>query len=621
MFGDVYRNKIAHVAQLAEHSTRNARVTGSIPVVGYEFVSTCHRVTETQRRKERVMSLNLNLYQKKISIFIWIVGIVFLILFLILSYIQLLKGEELRARAKEMHTTIKVVQCPRGTIYDCHGNVLAISLKVNSSFVHPAQIKTDPILLSKKIAPILGMTEKTILHKLKSNESFVWLKRKMSETQSKKLESIQGIHFLKEYKRYYPSGNLAAHILGFVGIDGNGLEGEEFAFEKELAVPPISINCLKDGKGELIFVTSKDCQNIDSAGNNLTLTIDNVIQHYSEEELTAACQKNKATGGSIIVMNPTTGEILACAVYPSYNLNYFQKYTPYQRRNKAITDTFEPGSILKLVAAAYLLEKGLVKPTNTFFCPGYVDVTPHKKMYCATHKHGVVDFAQIIENSCNVGMIKASKNLVPKDFYEYLQRFGFGCQTGVNFPGETSGIILNPAQWSKITAPNLVMGQGIAVSSLQLINSVAAIANGGILMKPLLVKTITDANGKIIYAYQPTQIRRVVTSEIAEFLTETMQKVVLQGTGMLAGIEGYDICGKTGTAQKIPYKNKKYISSFVGFIPAHSPKIICLVVIDEPKEGYYGGYIAAPIFKNLIQKILTYLEIPPSMGNYKVGTQ
>lgn len=561
----------------------------------------------------------------------------FLLLFRLYTLQITQKGFDPEAYDKK-HTTRLQINCPRGNIYDCQGEELAVTIEVKSLYA----AKPDKVPFAKRrqlaarLAPILDKEPAEIEHKLKKNTN-VLLARKIDpikaesiwdinllyiDKQNNKLyfdEKDRGsyLYFDPEYKRFYPKRKMAAHLLGFVNIDNKGQEGIEGFFESDLAGPSKNIKVPKDGlKRRPILINGKDAFP-PSQGHSLILTIDEVIQHAAEIELSAACYQHEAPRGSIIVMNPMTGEVLAMAIYPSFNPNSYSEYTSKERRNIAITDPFEPGSTFKAITAAAILKEGVVNERDRFFCPGYVGIGTRRPIRCHEN-HEELSFREAIEESCNVGVITTALRLNPEEFYTTARDFGFRTKTDIQLLAECSGKLTHPRNWSKTSIPTLAIGQGeISVTPLQLIAAISALANGGKLMKPLIVKKVVDAKGEVVKEYYPEVVRQVIPSSIAFQVTDILKGVVDRGTGQEAAIEGYSAAGKTGTAQKVDsrtkkYSNDKFVSSFVGYLPADDPKIAVLVVIDEPGgDDYWGSEVAAPVFKKVVQRILPHIGLFP----------
>jgi cell division protein FtsI/penicillin-binding protein 2 len=520
--------------------------------------------------------------------------------------------------ASESQEKLMTLEMKRGTIYDCHQRELAVSIRVDSLYASPKEISC-PEAIADKLAPIIQMKRNQIVSLLKKKSSFVWIKRKLTTKEASRIArlNLPFVNFVEEYKRFYPKIELGAHILGFAGIDNCGLEGVELSFDKSLKGPTKSIVLTRDANGHII-IDKKNMSFFFDKGCDITLTIDEVIQYAAEAEVKKACLEYNALGGCAIVMNPKTGEILALASYPAYNPNYFSRYQAYCRRNKAISDTLEPGSTFKPLIAACLLEEGVISPFEEFYCSGETYVG--KKIIHCAHVHDKVSFAEVISKSCNVGMIQSIKRLSATKLYSYLDSFGLTKPTGIELPGEEGGILSKPTQWSKLSMAVLSIGQGISLTPIQLSMALASIANDGILMKPMIVKTIKDSKNKTIKSYQPIQVRRVISEGTAKNITKLLKKAVDEGTGVKAQIDGYEIAGKTGTAQKVVsgykgYAKNKYIASFIGYLPADDPQLLISVIIDEPKTNeYWGGTVAAPVFKEISKRVLPYLHILPGQN-------
>jgi cell division protein FtsI/penicillin-binding protein 2 len=534
-----------------------------------------------------------------------------------LWYIQVLKTEEFRIKATKQHERTIKLEAKRGRIYDCQGRELALSMEVDSIFAAPKEIRKKEDL-AEKISSILQLKFRGVNKKLHKKRSFVWLKRKVDPKEADSLRKLNlaGIYFLKETKRFYPKREIASHILGFVGIDNQGLEGIERFYDQEIKGIPGWGVIEKDALGRQIFSRNKkEGFSSPSDGHSLVLTIDEVIQYYAERELEGAFQDYQAKSGTVIIMVPQTGEILALANRPTYDPNKFQESRPSFWRNRAVTDIFEPGSTFKIVTAASALEEGLVGENDLFYCEdGAWRVGRH--IIHDVHKHTWLSFSRVIEESSNIGVVKVGFKIGPKRLYKYIRAFGFGARTGISLPGEARGLVRSPKRWTEASLRAIPYGQEVAVTSLQLISAFSVLANQGVLMKPQIVKCIKNSEGEIIREFKPTPVRRVISISTAKKLTSILRRAVERGTGREAKIPGYKIAGKTGTAQKVDRKQRKYsqdkfVSSFVGYFPAEAPRIVMLILIDEPQKIHYGSLVAAPIFKRIAQEIIRYLEILP----------
>jgi cell division protein FtsI (penicillin-binding protein 3) len=443
----------------------------------------------------------------------------------------------------------------------------------------------------------------------------VWVKRQASpkEVNLVKDLSLAGITFVPEHNRYYPQRSLAAQVLGFTGIDGYGLEGLEFAYNDQLKGGVDHYTIVRDALGA--NVNADNPIDGDNSGNNLVLTIDATIQYQAEKALAETVNQTKAKSGMVVVMNPRSGALLAMVNIPQFNPNAFADYHKATWRNRVITDPFEPGSTLKIFLAAAALDSG-VSTANTIY---YCEKGTYRVGSNIVHdikSHGWLSLQQIIKYSSNIGAIKVGEKLGPKALHTYLGAFGFGQKTGIDCPGETPGSLPHYKRWSQIDAGAIAFGQGIAVSALQLAQAVSVIANDGVLMQPYIVQAVTDANGAPIKSYAPRRKRRVISASTARMVARIMKTVTTEeGSGINAALDGYSVSGKTGTAQKIAdtgtYAKDRYISSFVGFTPTVNPAAVIVVIIDEPQKAYYGGIVAAPVFRRIAHETLSYLNIPP----------
>lgn len=516
---------------------------------------------------------------------------------------------------------LKYVKLPpkRGTIYDRKKRELAVSVEVDSVYARPGKIKNKKEI-AKKLSPILNVSYRSLKRKLVSDRPFVWLKRRISPLQSTQVKNLnlEGIGYIEESKRFYPNRELASHCLGFAGIDLKGLEGIELEYDSYLKGTPGYLLVERDALGRNIY--TKNIKQVSATkGYNLQLTIDKTIQYLVEKALEEGVKKHKAKAGIAIVMVPQTGEILALAVRPTFNPNNFWDYSPSQWRNRAVTDVFEPGSTFKIFLIASALEEGIFQPQDIFYCENGSYPLEDRVIHDA-HKYGWLTLTKIIKYSSNIGACKIAENLGKKPFYRYIRKFGFGSKTDIDLPGESNGLLTLPYKWSRIHLGTISFGQGISISPIQLITAFSAIANQGMLMKPYLVKAIFNNKGEIIKEFHPESRERTITQHTSKQVVSILKTVVAKGgTGENAFIPGFEIAGKTGTAQKVDpeiknYSNSKMISSFIGFLPADNPKLTILIIIDEPQGIPYGGTVAAPIFKEAASQIIRYLNIPPNQG-------
>ncbi len=528
-----------------------------------------------------------------------------------LFFIQFFRSSYLAEIARKQHNLFVELEPVRGTIFDSNLKPLAINLPVESLYAAPNEMKPkDKELAVKKLSAMLGLDQSFLRNRLGRKKSFVWLARKLRLDQAEAVRklNIKGLGFLKETKRSYPNSYLASHIIGFAGLDNRGLEGLESAFDQYLRGESGWAVFLRDARQKRLdlwerMVLPKD-------GFDVVLTIDEVIQYIAERELDKAMLAFHAKAASVVVMDPHTGAILAIANRPNYDLNEFGRANKDQIRNRAICDLFEPGSVFKIVTASAALEEGKVKENDRFFCEnGSYRVATH---ILHDHRpHGWMSFREVIEQSSNIGTTKVAQLLGADLITHYIRRFGFGAKSGIELPGEISGMVKDPGQWSKISVASIPIGQEVGVTAIQLASALSVIANGGQLMKPYIIQEVRDKNGQAIRQYGPALVRKVLSIDTASRVRKMLTGVVEEGTGKLARIEGFSAAGKTGTAQKLEpsgaYSHDKYIASFIGFAPAQDPLVTIVVCIDEPRPYYFGGVVAAPVFKNIAKDSIKYL--------------
>jgi cell division protein FtsI (penicillin-binding protein 3) len=558
--------------------------------------------------------------KKWIRIRIYIIGIcfflVFCLIFLRAYQLQILKGSQLSALAKKGYTGKLTLISQRGTIFDRNGKELALSIEVDSLYCYPKKVKNKKTAATR-LARALHLNKRDVLKKLHSSRSFAWIKRKVTpeEINSVKELNIIGVDFTKESRRYYPCMETGAHVIGFASQDNKGLEGIELRYNRYLEGQEARFSRIHDALGRPLIFDGPRIEKQDPF--NLILTLDKDISYKAQKALREAVRKSRARSGVCIVMRPQTGEILAMAVVPEFNPNIFWQYQPYEWRNRAITDCFEPGSTQKTFLLAGALEEGVISPETVLNC--------EKGEYAIgsfiihdSRPFGMLKVGEIIKFSSNIGAIKIGQRLGAERFNYYLKRFGFGEQTGIDFPGERKGILRPIRNMSLVGKNTLYFGQGISVSPLQLAMAFGAIANGGHLMRPYIVKSIVDQKGEAIRNFYPFTIRDVISPETAEKVRGILEGVVRKdGTAPKAAIKKYSVAGKTGTAQKVDpmkktYSNKKFVAIFGGFTPSDSPALVILVALDEPKGIPYGGIVAAPVFSDVGCWTLNHLNVAPS---------
>ncbi len=549
-----------------------------------------------------------------------IFSLTFSILFIVIGvksfYLQVFKGPWLSEKAAGQYERSFDSSGKRGTIYDKNLREMAVSIKVTSVAAHP-----DLVGNKKKAATLLstalGEKRDSIYQDLSSGKPFVWVKRHVSPKEEKQVKAlnIDGIVFKSEYSRFYPNKTLAAQVLGFTGVDGRGLEGIEFSYDAQLKGESRRRTVIKDALGRKFDAKEDKEPHLD--GDNIVLTIDCTIQYIVEQALETAVTDFEAKSGMAVVMDPKTGALLAASSFPTFNPNAFWAYGRDAWRNRVLTDSFEPGSTLKVFTAASAIESGLCSPYSVFFCEnGNYRIGVNVVHEAGSHSYGWLSLQEIIKFSSNIGAVKVQELVGPKILYHGLSNLGFGRKTGIDCIGETTGSLSNYRDWSRIDAGAISFGQGISVSALQLVTAMSTIANNGTMMKPYVVQAITDINGQLIQNMKPKNAGPVLSSATAKAMKDILTAVLeAGGTGTNAVVDGYRVCGKTGTAQKVgasgTYEKGRYMSSFIGFVPSDDPALTILVVIDEPKKRYYGGTVAAPAFKKIAQETLDYLDISP----------
>jgi cell division protein FtsI (penicillin-binding protein 3) len=503
----------------------------------------------------------------------------------------------------------------RGTIYDSQGRELAVSMRVNSLFAQPEKIDNKSALAAR-LAPILGKEAGEISGLLASPKSFVWLQRKITPVQQERIEALHlaGVGFVPESRRFYPNFELGSHVIGFVGMDSQGLEGLEKSYEKYLKTANNYVVLERDALGRWIYIPEREKDM--NTPYDLHLTLDFRIQYIAERELKKEVLDQKAAGGMVVVMEPATGKILAMANQPSYNPNLFEEYPPARWRNRAVADSFEPGSLMKVFLLAAALREGTTKENDVIFCENGSQTIQGHTIHDMS-PHAWLSIRDIIRYSSNIGASKVGKKLGAERYFRYLDAFGFTEQTGIDLLGEVAGEIHPCASWSPIDLAIISFGQGVSVTSLQLITALSTIANGGSLMKPYLVERITDEEGKVVADFSPQVRRKVLSPEICRRLTSVMKEVVTSGTGTRGQIPGYEVAGKTATAEKVDsatgkYMKDKNVASFMGFLPADAPRLAILVVVDEPRKNPYGGTTAAPCFRRIGEELMHYMGVPPT---------
>jgi cell division protein FtsI (penicillin-binding protein 3) len=530
--------------------------------------------------------------------------------------LQMLQGDKLMRLGQRQHLKEWIVLPKRGALFDRTGEPLALSMESQSVYARPHRIN-DPDKLSQSLARILNMRASEVKEKLTGEKPFVWVRRQVSSAEAEKIQALnaEGIGMFYEPNRHYPQGQLAGQLIGFVGRDSEGLEGLELKYNDYIRGETGSSMTERDALGRRVLVQGVEGLHI-PPGSDIHLTLDTSIQHMAEKELEASIVKYRAKAGVAVVVEPFTGEVLALANYPSFDPNSYTKHSADQRRNRAVTDSFEPGSTFKTILAAAALEEGVVGKDDLFYCE--MGKYPYAgKIIHDTHPHGWLPFSKILQVSSNIGFTKVAEKLKRDRFFKYIEKFGFGQATGIDVPGEVSGLLRKPEKWAAVDLATHGFGQGLSTTPMQLVMAYAAIANGGFLMKPFVTRRAVSPTGEVLLENQPHVVRRVISEKTATLLASMLQDVTSEGgTGMMANVDGFNVAGKTGTAQKADpvhggYAAKKRVASFVGFVPANSPRLVALVLIDEPEVNVYGGVVAAPVFRNIAQGALRHLAVAP----------
>jgi cell division protein FtsI (penicillin-binding protein 3) len=521
------------------------------------------------------------------------------------------------------------LEAKRGNIYDRRGAALALSVDLDSVFVDPLALRTNELDLdqtARSLGKVLGIDASALLERMTGKRRFVWVKRRITPAESAKLAELgilgKGVGVRKEPRRFYPNLGTAAHILGFTDDQGHGVEGLERAFETRLRGATDKVKAEFDARGGVVFAEEAlDGQS--AQGQNLTLTIDREIQVIAERELEMGVRAVEARAGHAVVMDPSTGEILALANYPTFNPNQPGEGDPGARRNRAVQDRFEPGSVVKTFTIAGALAAGAISPSQQINCENGSMVVGDSTIH-DTHRYGLLTPGEILVHSSNIGTAKIGAALGKEGLFKALRKFGFGARTEVELPAETDGVLRNYKRWYEIDAATAAFGQGMSITNLQLATAMSAIANGGKLVKPMLVSSISDVTGKTLEQFAPSVRRQVVPASTARLVTDMLTGVTTSGgTGESAALEGYLVAGKTGTAQKADprggYADDQWTSTFVGFAPAQRPRLVVSVVIDEPVIEHYGGLVAGPVFRRIASAALRHLGVPPESSGDKLA--
>ncbi|MBF8982247.1 stage V sporulation protein D [Lutibacter sp. B2] len=583
------------------------------------------------------------LHKKRLVFLLFTVGIVLFILVFRIGWIQIVKGEKYKQLAHIQQTRDIPIPAKRGTIYDRKGKELAISASTNTVWARPAEVvKSDKAgETSKKLAEILEMDEAEVLKSIsKKNTGLVKVKKWIDKDKADAIRKakLKGIWIAEDNRRYYPFGNFAAYVLGHTTVDNMGLSGVELKYDKYLSGLPGRWIKNTDAAGRQLHYGTEKYYEAEN-GLNVVLTIDEVIQHFTEKAVENALAKTQAKRVFTIVMDPKTGDILSMVIKPDYDPNNprvpidenkrriyetldnagKQKIWNEMWRNAIVSDTYEPGSTFKLITSAAGLEEGVVTPESPFYDKGYIMVAGQKlKCWRYYRPHGAETFTQAVQNSCNPVFVEVGQRLGVSTYYKYLDAFGFSDTTGIDLPGEGKAILQKESRVGPVELGTISYGQGISVTPLQLITAISAIGNNGKLMKPRVVKELVDDSGNVMHRYEPKMVRQVLSEKTSQELRTIMESVVTEGSGKSAYIPGYRVGGKTGTADKIVdgrYAPGKVYSSFISIAPVDDPKVAILVVIDEPQGVHFGSLTAAPVAHEILEDTLRYLEIEPKFND------
>ena len=541
-----------------------------------------------------------------------------------LVYLQVSQHQGLVNRARQQQQNAIETSPQRGDLIDRQGRELARSVQTVSLFVDPDQLSLGQLVCTAtELAKVLGENETDLLKQLQGAQDekrrFVWIVRRLDEEKATPILALNlpGVQSVLEPKRYYPNGSLASHVLGFVGLDGQGLAGLEQAYNEKISGEPGRLFLEKDAAGrpyESYEIAAKQ-------GQSVVLTIDQGIQYQVERALQGAVERTHAKSGSVIVLDPRSGEILAMANAPSFDPNAVAASPADNRRNWALQNVYEPGSTFKIVAFSAAIEKKLAKPDDRIDCQ-MGSITVAGRLIHDHHPFGTLTMAEALAKSSNVAAIKLGLRVGDASMYDFMTRFGFGSKTGVELPGETVGILRKVERWQPSSIGSIAMGQEVGVTPVQMVAAFGALANDGVRIAPHLVREIRNSSGAVVYSAQPEQ-RRVVSAETATALRGMLEGVTLNGTAKKAQLDGYSAAGKTGTAQKIDpktrtYSKTKYIGSFVGFAPVSNPQVVIIVVMDEPAGLYHGGDVAAPVFREIAEQILPGMGVMPDVETKSV---
>jgi cell division protein FtsI (penicillin-binding protein 3) len=534
-------------------------------------------------------------------------------------HLQIFRADELVALARAQQERAVTLDPQRGPIYDRNGNALALSIDADSVYADPSLVG-DPAAAARRLAPVLGLRVAEVRERLDSDRHFVWLRRKIDPDLRQRVEAldIKGIAFTGESRRVYPKGDLAAHVLGGCGMDNQGLGGLESVYNEHFNGTPGRLEFVRDGRGDRILYHTR-VEPV--AGEGLVLTIDAAIQHIAERELDAAMKETGAAGAALVALRPQTGEILALASRPDFNPNAYSAAREDTRRNRVVSDFYEPGSTFKVITAAAALDAGKVKPNEVIWCENGNYVIGRRHLHEDRLPYGSLTFTEVLAKSSNIGTAKVAQRLPSPQFIDTIRRFGFGRASALELPGESPGLLRPLDEWSGFSQVSIAIGQEVGVTPIQLAAAMGAVANDGVYNPPFVVQAFVRPDGTRVEPERSADFgpSRSMSANAAQTLRHMLESVTEDGTGKAARVLGYSTAGKTGTAQKIDpkthrYAHGHYVAWFAGFVPAMRPEIVLVVMVDEPRgPKTHGGEVSAPVFARVAEPVLEYLGVPPDV--------
>jgi len=531
-----------------------------------------------------------------------------------LVQLQIVHGESYRARARQQQERTIVLPPRRGSILDRRGRELAVSVEAASVFAVPDKVR-NPAAVARALAEVLGTSASEISRKLSSEKGFVWIARKIDDGAAAKLKAMKlaGIGLLPELRRSYPNEALAGNALGYVGMDGRGLAGLEFQYESMIHGREGEMRVSRDARQEQYALTPVPGRE-GTPGASLSLSLDRDLQFVAEKELAAGLAETGAKDASAVAMDPETGDVFAMATVPSFDPNRYGDFPPSVWRNRPVSDSFEPGSVFKVISGAAVIEAGVAGPSDPVDCGmGQIQVGKFFIHDAEHERFGVIPLSEVIAKSSNVGMVRVGLRLGPRRLYDSARALGIGIPTGIDLPGENGGLLRDVSRWSGLSNAEISFGQEVSVTPMQIAVAVSAIANGGLRVRPRMLRESVDASGREWFP-PATAPRRALSAATSAAMSTILKGVVAEGTGKRAAVPGYVVAGKTGTAQKAighGYARDKYVATFAGYAPADHPRIVLVVTVDEPRGQYFASEVAAPIFSRILARAMAILEVPP----------